>query len=180
LPAYPGAAWFLGCVAARALARVQLAPRISWPGGVAVLGLVAAASMAGGWAWKVERALPEEEISREYRTFAARVRQACPAPASVIFFRTEAHPLAFHVGRPLMVLLEWEKLHEQLGAQQQSVVVLPAAWLEATTRKLPGICLEELGRHPHLAGRPCERPLVLVRATHKEKRITNYIDIDAR
>src|SRR5262249_33580857 len=108
LPAYPGAALFLGCTLARLLDtwrgyRLRI---VALRAAVVALPLVA----VGVWLVRVEHGLPAEESFRDYRAFASTVRAYAPAPESVVFFRTEAHALALHVGRPLAVVVEWEEL----------------------------------------------------------------------
>jgi 4-amino-4-deoxy-L-arabinose transferase-like glycosyltransferase len=154
LPAYPGAAVFLGCVVERGLGR-------RWPTAlVAALGGI----MLTGWVVWIERVLPAWEAYRDYRSFAALVRRQAPPPAEVVFFRTEAHALAFRVGRPLAVLVEWPVLEKRLTRPGRHLVVLPPAVAAEAARRLPGIRFEELGRTTTLAGGRHERPLVLVTA----------------
>lgn len=163
LPAYPGAALFLGCVAERLIMAARPVGTRWLPGLAGGLCLV----MAAGWGWKLERGLPAEEASREYHSFATRVRDEAPRPGRVIFFRTEAHALAFHVGRPLSVFLEWEWLRECLAEPGPHWMVTPATWLPELAEQVPGVHVEEIARHPHLAGPVRERPLVLVRVTRR-------------
>src|SRR5581483_7261874 len=100
LPAYPGAALFLGALAERA-GRGLAREKVLRAGFLSVLLLT-----AGGWWVYLGQVLPRHEILREYHRFAAEVRVRAPAPQLVLFFRTEAHELAFHVGRPIETLLE--------------------------------------------------------------------------
>jgi 4-amino-4-deoxy-L-arabinose transferase-like glycosyltransferase len=155
LPAYPGAAVFLGCVIERGL-RERRALRLL---AVGVAGL-----MLVRWGVRIECDLPLEEPYRDYRPFAALVRRHAPTPDQVVFFRTEAHALAFRVGRPLAVVVEWGVLQKQLAQPGRHFVVLPPAVAVNAVRRLPGFRFEELGRTTTLAGGRHERPLVLVRA----------------
>src|SRR5205823_11215318 len=104
LPAYPGAALFLGCVAERCY---RLARRPAWL--AAALAVVVAGCVAG-WAYYLYHVLPRDEPALEYRRFAVAVRAHCPTPQPVIFFLVEAHPLAFHLGRPVDTIKEWENI----------------------------------------------------------------------
>ena len=70
------------------------------------VGVVAAAMLAG-WVVRIGHQLAREERYRDYRPFAPLVREHAPPPDEVIFFRGEAHALAFRVGRPLAVVVEW-------------------------------------------------------------------------
>jgi 4-amino-4-deoxy-L-arabinose transferase-like glycosyltransferase len=151
MPAYPGAAIFLGCIVER------------WLGGrglVLVAGL--AALMLAGWVVRIEHRLPAEEPYRNYRPFAALVRWHAPPPAEVVFFRTERHALAFRVGRPLTVLVEWPILEKRLSGPGSHFVVLPPIVATQAARRLPGFRFEELGSTTTLAGGRHECPLVLV------------------
>jgi hypothetical protein len=157
-PAYPGAALFLGCVLERVLSSVTRA-RAVLAGFCCLAGL-----MLAGWVVRIEHGLPAEEPYRDYRPFAALVRRHAPWPVEVVFFRTEAHALAFRVGRPLVVVVEWRLLEERLRRPGQHFVVLPPGIAAVASSRLPGLRLEELGRTTTLAGGRHERPLVLVRA----------------
>ncbi len=161
VPAYPGAAVFLGCVLER-----QLRPgRRGWV--LAGVGGLAAA-MTIGWVVYVGWRLPAEEAYRDYRSFAAEVRRHAPAPESVTFFRTEAHALAFRVGRPLAVVVEWRDLQAGLDRPGPHYLIMPPRCAVECPRFLRGIRLEEVCRNTTLAGGKHERPLVLLRAKTDE------------
>src|SRR5262249_50138336 len=124
LPAYPGAALFLGCIVARR----------RWS--AALVGVVAAVMLAG-WFVRIERQLPDEESYRDYRPFASLIREQATASQEVIFFRAEAHALAFRVGRPMAVVVEWPKLRERLGGVRY--VVMPPGEIDEARRQLSGV-----------------------------------------
>jgi 4-amino-4-deoxy-L-arabinose transferase-like glycosyltransferase len=161
LPAYPGAALFLGCVAAR------LGERHGWlvdraiPAGLAIVMLVV-------WAVRLEITLPAQEPYRNYRPLAAVIRQAAPTPAEVVFFRTEAHALAFRVGRPLAVLVEWSDLEGRLVKPGPHYVVTPPACVAECRDRLAGLSWEPVTGTVDLAGGAHERPLVFLRVTHPD------------
>jgi 4-amino-4-deoxy-L-arabinose transferase-like glycosyltransferase len=155
-PAYPGTALFLGCVVER-LAWRRLLP--------VVAGL--AALMLAGWVVWIGHVLPARESFRDYRPFAALVRRHAPA-GEVVFFRTEAHALAFRVGRPLASVVEWSELDDRLRRPGAHFVVLPPAVAAEAARRLAAVRFEELGRTTALAGGRHERPLVLVRASRPD------------
>jgi 4-amino-4-deoxy-L-arabinose transferase-like glycosyltransferase len=164
LPAYPGAALFLACVARHLEQRWQ-----AWAGThrwfpYGILHAALCAVMVGVWLVRVERYLPAKEPFRDYRAFAAEVRQHAPPPNAVIFFRTEAHALAFHIGRPLEVFVRWEELSDRLDQPGTHFVVMPPDCAEKWSDHLHAIRLEELSRNTTLAGGDHERPLVLFRA----------------
>ena len=149
-PAYPGAAILLGCLCER------------WT--VGRRGVVAMGALAlVGWAGHQAIRLPAEEDFRDYRGFARLVRESAPAPTEVAFFRTEAHALAFHVGRPLGRFVEWEGLEGRLLRPGVHHVVMPPDVLVEARRRLPGFTFVEVSRNTDPTGGH-ERPLVLVRA----------------
>lgn len=157
LPAYPGFALFLGAAAERWL-RCSLHPaRLR-----AAFGLVLVACGAG-WCVYVDRVLPEREPMRDCRTFAEEIRRRAPAPQLILFFRTEAHALAFHVGPPIDTLLEWENLDVWAGRPELYHVVMPPECVPEWPRYLKAGVLEEVLRSTDVAGGPQERPLVLLR-----------------
>jgi 4-amino-4-deoxy-L-arabinose transferase-like glycosyltransferase len=160
LPAYPGAALFLGC-ALRHRLRDAGRGRVLFYRAVTPLfaGLAAA-----GWLVRLEWHLPAVEPERDYRRFAAEVRGRAPRPEEVVFFRTEAHALAFHVGRPLAVLVEWEELRARLLRPGTHYVVMPPGSAGERAGSLAGVRLEEVLRNTDLSGGEHERPLVLLRS----------------
>jgi 4-amino-4-deoxy-L-arabinose transferase-like glycosyltransferase len=160
LPAYPGAAWFLGCVLERRLREAP--PRAARRAAAALAG--ASALAAGCWVVRAGWYLPAHEAFRDYRPLAAAARACAPRPAELIFFRTEAHALAFHVGRPLAVVVEWQDLRDRLGRPGEHYVVMPPAACDECRRALPGVALERVTANTDLAGGAHERPLALVRA----------------
>src|SRR5262249_40608069 len=97
------------------------------------------------------------------RAFAQRVRSWAPAPALVIFFRTEAHALAFHVGRPLTVLIDWNDLEAHLAAPGPRYLVMPPDCAAAWPVRLRKVRLVEVLRNTELSAGRHERPLVLLR-----------------
>jgi 4-amino-4-deoxy-L-arabinose transferase-like glycosyltransferase len=157
LPAYPGAALFLACVLRRWSRRGW-----AWP--VRTLVALGVATMAVVWCVRLVWLLPRQEPARDYRAFAAEVRRRAVPPQPVVFFRTEAHALAFHVGRPLDVLVQWEKLRERLARPGRHYVVLPPQDARECPRQLPGVCVAEVRRNTDLSGGSHERPLVLIAA----------------
>ncbi len=162
LPAYPGAALFLGCVWSGEAARRRAGAR--WRPALTLLPPAVAIGMVLYWGVRVGWSLPAQEPFRDYRAFAAEVRRRAPVPERVLFFRTEAHALAFHLGRPLAVLVQWEELREGLARPGTHHVVLPPDYAAQAAAALPGVRLEEVLRNTDLSGGAHERPLVLLRA----------------
>jgi 4-amino-4-deoxy-L-arabinose transferase-like glycosyltransferase len=155
LPAYPGAALFLACwLETRLLA--------SWPrlGLGGVVGV--AAAMLVGWAIHLGWWLPTAEPFRDYRQFGQVVRaQAGEQP--VVFFRAEAHALAFRVGRPVVQVVEWSALAQQFEPSGTHWVVLTPAVLAEARQRLPAHAVDEVAHNVECAGGRHERPLVLCR-----------------
>jgi hypothetical protein len=120
--------------------------------------------MIVGWLVRVDQQLPAQESYRDYRAFAAEVRRHAPRPEPVVFFRTEAHALAFHVGRPLEVFVKWEELSDRLDQPGTHYVVMPPDGAKDWADHMHGMRLEEVSRNTNLSGGDHERPLVLFRA----------------
>jgi hypothetical protein len=148
VPAYPGAALFLGCVLVRL--RPMVVPRLA-PGVVCLSGLV--------WWGRVEFVMPGYEPRLEQRTFARRIREEAPTPQPVLLFQTEAHALAFHLGRPVRTVIHWHELQACLDNSSQ-YVVMPARQAEEWRGYLRDTELVEVGRN--IAGH--EKPMVLFRS----------------
>jgi 4-amino-4-deoxy-L-arabinose transferase-like glycosyltransferase len=161
LPAYPGAAIFLGCIGERWLRELAEEKRRLATDFIAAL----AAIMVVVWLVRVEWQLPSAEPYRDYRSFAERVRLLAPRPQELLFFRTESHPLAFHLGRPLAIVVEWGELNARLLEPGSHYVVTPLLYAEECARLLRGVRMEPVLRNTDLSGGSHEHPLVLLRAT---------------
>jgi 4-amino-4-deoxy-L-arabinose transferase-like glycosyltransferase len=137
LPAFPGAALFLGCAVER------------WRRPAVLLGVgsVAAACAAGWWLY-LDHDLRTREPARDSTAFAEAVRRVAPAPQPILFFRTEAHAAAFHVGRPLALFVEWEKLDAWAARPEPAYVVMPARVAAECHRFVHSGRLEEVLREP--------------------------------
>jgi 4-amino-4-deoxy-L-arabinose transferase-like glycosyltransferase len=156
LPAYPGAALFLGC----ALERWYLAlARPRWA--VAAFALSVTACVVG-WVVFVEGMLPGYEADREQRRFAAEVRRRDPS-GRIVMFWTESHDLAFHLGRPLEILIQWEDLDARLARTDAAYVVMPPEQAELCPQMLRSARLEMVLSNVDLAGGHHQQPLVLLR-----------------
>jgi len=179
LPAYPGAALWLGCIleqcAKQAVAvsgtdrnvrpaRLLLTPRRFSYGLVFIFsGCVASWSVYLAW---IE---PREESERSYGRFAAEIRRR--TPDQVIFFRTEAHELVFQVGRPLDTILEWENL-DVWASRPAIYVVMPPEFARDWSRHLRAGRLEEVLRTTDISASDRERPLVLLRSVPRKAKET--------
>jgi 4-amino-4-deoxy-L-arabinose transferase-like glycosyltransferase len=142
LPAFPGAALFLGCVLEHWYCGA-VRPRLL----ATAFAAVAVACPAGWWLY-LEYDLRVQEPARESVHFAEAVRRAVPAPRPVLFFRTEAHAAAFHVGRPLALFVEWEKLNARAADPEPAYVVMPAKVAAECPRHVRSGRLEEVLREP--------------------------------
>lgn len=149
LPAYPGLALWLGCTLERKLGRTLLTG--------SMLCTV-------GWLFFVTSWLPTGEAGREYRQLAAAIRQRCPAPGMVIFFRTEAHALAFHIGPRVETILQWENLDIWASRTDTSyLVVMPPEIAADWPNQLHKGRLEPVLDNRVLAGGTHEKPLLVLR-----------------
>jgi 4-amino-4-deoxy-L-arabinose transferase-like glycosyltransferase len=182
LPAFPGAALFLGCAAERWY-RTAARPRLL----TAAFATLAIACTAGWWLY-LEYDLRANEPRRDSVRFAEAVRHLAPTPQLILFFRTEAHAAAFHVGRPLVLFVEWEKLDAWAAQPEPGYVVMPLKVATECPRFVHSGCLQEVLREPEArvqrtwalpawvparlrrdlerfqAGEGHERPLVLLRS----------------
>lgn len=158
VPAYPGAALFLGCLGERLYLAISDRRRLSVAFGAVMLTIVAA------WLGYLRWDVAEREPTREYARFAHEIRRLSPAPRPVLFFRTESHALAFHVGRPLSVFVEWENLEAWAMRPDVTYVVMPAKVATEWPQFLRAGRLEEVLRNTDLPGAADhEKPLVLLR-----------------
>jgi 4-amino-4-deoxy-L-arabinose transferase-like glycosyltransferase len=155
LPAYPGVALLLGCVAERWWRESGARPAVvCWAAGV--VGVYALA-----W-WVYLDFIPRGRAeARPTRQFAAEIRARTDLP--VLFFRAEDHVLAFHVGRPVDSLVEWENLDWWLRQPLPIYVVMPESDADAWCDHLKNGRLEEVTRMTRLTDANIERPLVLLR-----------------
>jgi 4-amino-4-deoxy-L-arabinose transferase-like glycosyltransferase len=143
LPAYPGTALFLGCFGERyCQAAIH---RLRWAAAFAFVAL----GCVVGWSVYLHAILPRKDRELQYESFAAEVRRWAPAPQRVSFFRMEAHALAFHVGRPLDIFVEWERLAEQTARLEPQYIVMPLARFAECAEHLPAERLEKLRTSAH-------------------------------
>jgi hypothetical protein len=114
----------------------------------------------------LERQLPAEEPQRECVRFAVQIRQSAPIPKEIQFFRTENHTLAYRVGRPLTLFVEWERLDDLAARPESSYVVMPEKVAYEWPHFLKKGRLEEIARNTNQPGAAHhEKPMVLFR-TH--------------
>jgi 4-amino-4-deoxy-L-arabinose transferase-like glycosyltransferase len=167
LPAYPGAALFLGCAVQRWWDEATQRGGALAARAPILVALVATCAVAG-WLVRVHWWLPRHEPYRDYTALAALVRRQAPAPQEVAFFRTEAHALAFHTGRPLRTLSEWDDLAAWVKGGGTRYVVLPRDTAAEAREAIRDVRWEEVANNVDLAGGDHERPLMLLRARSSE------------
>jgi 4-amino-4-deoxy-L-arabinose transferase-like glycosyltransferase len=146
LPAYPGMAMFLGaCLDER--------PRTTaFVASLAAILLV----YLGGWMTYTHAFANAES---PYRAMAEEIRRQTHGP--IVFFRAESHVLAYHLGRPVPTILEWENL--DVWAKKSRVVYFVMSedhaidWQQHVASDSSRIVV----RSSHFG--VCERPLVVLR-----------------
>ena len=121
LPAYPGFALAIGCAIERLWAAAAPVRRLQLAVGVVFGGIAAAVAL--GWIGYNTWIVPRQEMNWPYQRIAEDIRFHTDRP--VIFFRAESHLLAFHVGRPLDTILEWENLAWWTDRDFPVYVVMP-------------------------------------------------------
>jgi hypothetical protein len=157
LPAFPGAALFLGCAAEHWYRQVVRPRRL-----MAALAGVVLGCVAGWWVY-LGFVLPRDEPGLEQRRFAAAVRRHAPAPRPVLLFWTEEHALAFHLGRPLEILIQWEDLDARAAQPETTYVVMPPEVAARAPAFLKSGRLEPVLSNTDLSGGRHQKPLVLLR-----------------
>ena len=108
--------------------------------------------------------VPAQEGDRPYERLAQDIRAQTDKP--VIFFRAESHVLAFHLGRPLDTILEWENLDIWASRDFPVTVVMPPDCARDWPLHLTKGRLEEIYRTSDHAWGKHERPLVVMRSYH--------------
>jgi hypothetical protein len=119
-----------------------------------------------GWFLRLGWIIPAQETKLELASFAREIRRLSPVPQLVIFFRTEAHDLAFHVGGPLDTVLEWENLDIWASRPGVYYVVMPPDVAKEWPKYLKTGKLVEVLRNTDLSGGSHAHPLVLLRTEH--------------
>jgi hypothetical protein len=157
LPAYAGAALLLGTVAERCYRSIRRPRALTAAFAVLLSGAALGSSLYAAFAQ------PGRVSAHEYHALAREIRRRAPAPQLVLFFRTEAHALAFEVGRPIDTLLEWENLDVWAARPQKYHVVMPATYASVWRQHLKKGQLEEVLQSSVLAGAYHDDPLVLMR-----------------
>jgi 4-amino-4-deoxy-L-arabinose transferase-like glycosyltransferase len=163
LPAYPGFAIFLGCIAERAWTAFN--PRLRRTAACGFAGILF--TSVGFWLCMLHYQIPRNESFHEQQTFAREIRRQVPSPQTVLFFRVEAHALAFHLGRPLNTFLEWENLDVWAGRPGVHYMVMSPESAAEWPEHVHAGMLEEVCRNTDWSGGRHEKPLVLMRTRPK-------------
>ena len=156
LPAYPGAAIWLGCVGERLLKSVRQRQLMFGIGG-------SLATVLAGWAVFLQLIVPRWDAAHGERQFAAAIRGLAPRPELVLLFRVENHLLSWHLGRPLNTFLEWENLDVWAGRSGTHFVLMPAECADEWRQYITSGVLDELLRYTDRTDRNKPRDLVLMR-----------------
>jgi 4-amino-4-deoxy-L-arabinose transferase-like glycosyltransferase len=160
LPAYPGAALWLGCIGERLYQRWRCQARLTW----LTLGVSAAlAAITIGWTIRIDVFGPRQDVQHGERYFAAAVRAIAPQPQLILLFREENHLLAYHLGRPLNTFLEWENLEIWTGQPGPHFVLMPAECADQWHQYITSGTLEEVLRYTDRTDRRRPRDIVLMR-----------------
>jgi 4-amino-4-deoxy-L-arabinose transferase-like glycosyltransferase len=159
LPAYPGAALFLGCIMERWWLAFTNSPALRVRRWLPVGWSVVLLACVLGWAWHIV-AFAKQTVEPESR-LAAEIRRRTDQP--VLLFRTEAHDLAFHIGPPLVTLLEWENLDVWAARPTPYYVIMPLDEARCWPTHLRAGQLVEVLRATELTSAHGSRPLVVLR-----------------
>jgi len=165
LPAYPGAALLLGCVAEHWYRAARRPSRLA-------AALAAGLAVAlGGWLVYIDRWLPQEDAHNQQRTFAAAIRRLVPAPQQVMFFRTEDHLLYFHLGRPIHTFLEWENLDVWAGRPGCHYIVMDPECAAQWRQYISSGRLEPVIANTSATHAEHKHPLVLMRTVPQHSKL---------
>jgi 4-amino-4-deoxy-L-arabinose transferase-like glycosyltransferase len=164
IPAYPGAAIFLGCRLESRFLRLN-PRRATW----SLIGFFALLfGCTAGW-WVFDRYVaPHQEAVREQRTFAEEIRRLAPAPQRILLFRVESHVLNYHLGRPVHTLVEWGELNDLLWEPGTHYIVTRAEFVPECMEYVKARRIEVVLRSEAFCREPPLRPLVLIRTVEKE------------
>ncbi len=160
LPAYPGAAIWLGCSGERLFQAWRSPNRARW------LALGVTGSVAGVvavWAMYLNFTVSIQDAGHDQRPFAAAIREVAPRPEQILLFRVEDHLLAYHLGRPLNTFLEWENLDIWAGRPGTHFILMPAECAAEWRQYITSGVLDEVLRHTDRTDRRQPRDLVLMR-----------------
>jgi 4-amino-4-deoxy-L-arabinose transferase-like glycosyltransferase len=158
LPAYAGAAIFVGCAVEQWYrSRMASTRRQAACGFALILALLPA-----WWLGFDHIVTAKEEAAHAQAPFARVIRDAAPAPKPILLFRVESHLLAYHLGRPIHTLVEWTDLDAALHPTGRHFLVVRADDLDEVREHVAG-SIEVVARSDDVNGARSHRPLVLLR-----------------
>lgn len=166
LPAFPGAALWLGCAGEQLFDRWRSPIRARW---LAFGTIASMASIAAVWFLHLTTRVPQWDAERERHTLAAAIRSEVPYPQPVLLFRVEDHLLSYHLGRPINTFLEWENLDTWAGRAGSHAIVMPAECAEEWPKHVSAGRLDEVLRYTDRTDRKRPRDLVLMRTRPLER-----------
>ena len=162
LPAYAGAAIFVGC----AIERWYLSRNPRTQTRAACSFALTLALLPAGWLLFDHLVTAKEENAHAQAPFARAIREAAPSPQPILLFRVESHLLAYHLGRPVHTLVEWADLDAQLRLPGPHFVVTRAEFVDEVRQHVRGPC-ELVCRSEDVTRARPYRPLILLRiGTH--------------
>jgi 4-amino-4-deoxy-L-arabinose transferase-like glycosyltransferase len=164
LPAYPGFALFLGGCFDRwwQSRRAPVGQTRTATSSLARAAGMGVTLYAAAWTVWSACGVSIDERPDHYRDMAHEIRSRTQKP--VVFFRAESHRLAYHLGRPVTTILEWENLAIWAAKPFPVYVVMPEANAREWREHLPADALEEVLRTSDYIGAARERPLVILRS----------------
>ena len=189
LPAYAGAAIFLGCAARALVSHPHTGTRRR-----AACGFALALALLPAWWVGFDRFVTaDEEAAHAQAPFARAVRTPPRPPTPVLLFRVESHLLAYHLGRPVHTLVEWSDLDARLRSAGPHFVVTRAESLDELRRHVAGpvevVARSENAnraagpptagpppdRHPRMADQPAEGLTVALPVFDQEKTLAKAV-----
>ncbi|MBO0699297.1 MAG: hypothetical protein J2P46_12950, partial [Zavarzinella sp.] len=158
LPAYGGAAIFVGCVLEQWYLSRMPRTRVLAACGFAIL----LALLPVGWVVFDRNITSNEEAAHAQAPFAGQIRELAPRPEPVVLFRVESHLLAYHLGRPVHTLVEWGDLLARVREPGPHFVVTRAEFLDEVRQSLP-VPFDVVARSDDATAAKAYRPLLLLR-----------------
>lgn len=158
IPAYPGAAMLLGCIGERLFQASGAAGKRRLRFTAAALSVFIPSAYLGIDALWLARL----DAACEKRSSASIIRQRVAPGRQIVLFRVEDHLLAWHLGKPLATVLEWENLDVWVSQLDPGYVVMPAALVAEWSGNLENGTLREVARLPDRMNRERPRDLVLL------------------
>ncbi|MSR55498.1 MAG: phospholipid carrier-dependent glycosyltransferase [Gemmataceae bacterium] len=158
LPAYGGAAIFLGC----AIERWYLERSAKHRQRLLAAFIVSLALLPVGWLAFDRIVTAREGAARDQEAFATRVRELAPQPHEIVLFRVESHQLGYHLGRPIHTLVEWSDLNVRLREPGPHFIVTRAEFLDEV-RQYASCVPEVISRSEDVSAVRQHRPLILLR-----------------